>query len=104
MNSDSFSLDSQIWLSVLWGLEGERDVSVVRTRLVESLPSLVVANWALWVPAQLINFRWIPTKFQVGFSNITALVWNVYLSWTQTRKQHDEETDKVDPKRVEESQ
>ena len=42
----------------------------------------LVANWALWVPAQLVNFRYIPGKFQVLFSNVVALGWNAYLSFT----------------------
>ena len=77
----------QIWLPSLWTLEGERDGSVMVHRLVQSLPSVMVANWGLWVPAQVINFRFVPTKFQVLYSNFVALVWNVYLSYSQTRKQ-----------------
>jgi len=40
----------------------------------------VCANWQLWVPAQVINFRFVPVPWQVLFANGVALVWNVYLS------------------------
>jgi hypothetical protein len=40
----------------------------------------VVTNWRLWVPAQLINFGFVPLRFQVLFANGVAVCWNVYLS------------------------
>ena len=86
-------VSSQIWLSSLWTLEGpdndddDNVPSSYTKRLVSTLPAVVTANWTLWVPAQVVNFRIIAPKFQVLFSNLTALVWNVYLSFSQTRKQ-----------------
>lgn len=69
------------WLTSLWIMEGQtsQDIS---TMLQAEVPTALVANWALWVPAQLINFRYIPGKFQVLFSNIVALGWNAFLSFT----------------------
>ena len=69
------------WLTSLWLLEGQtsQDIS---TMLQAEVPTALVANWALWVPAQLVNFRYIPGKFQVLFSNVVALGWNAYLSFT----------------------
>ena len=40
----------------------------------------VVANWQLWVPAQVINFALVPVHFQVLFANGVACIWNIYLS------------------------
>ena len=40
----------------------------------------LVANWALWVPAQCINFGLVPAHLQVLFANMVALVWNAILS------------------------
>jgi len=39
-----------------------------------------VANFALWVPAQFINFKFVAPVYQVLFANIVGLFWNVYLS------------------------
>lgn len=40
----------------------------------------VIANFALWVPAQFINFKFMPPQYQVLFANVVGLFWNVYLS------------------------
>mmetsp|Transcript_6949 Transcript_6949/g.11599 ORF Transcript_6949/g.11599 Transcript_6949/m.11599 type:complete len:302 (-) Transcript_6949:464-1369(-) len=40
----------------------------------------VTANFALWVPSQIINFRLIAPQYQVLFANIVGFVWNIYLS------------------------
>lgn len=80
-------LSFKIWLPCLWTLEGERDGAVMGQRIISSMPSVMVANWGLWIPAQIINFRFVPTKFQVLYSNFIALIWNVYLSYSQTRKE-----------------
>jgi hypothetical protein len=50
-------------------------------------PSAIRANWILWVPAQFINFRFVPVHQQVLAANITALVWNVYFSWATRPKE-----------------
>lgn len=39
-----------------------------------------VANFALWVPAQFINFKFVAPVYQVLFANVVGLFWNVYLS------------------------
>jgi protein Mpv17 len=70
-----------LWLVALRALEGHHQ-PIDWTALQESVPRIVVANWALWVPAQVVNFAVVPLKFQVLYSNGVALAWNVYLSYT----------------------
>ncbi|ETW01228.1 hypothetical protein H310_06814 [Aphanomyces invadans] len=41
----------------------------------------VQANWIVWVPAQLLNFRFIRPSYQVLFSNVVSLFWNAYMSF-----------------------
>jgi len=55
--------------------------AAARRGVAEALPAAVKANWALWVPAQYVNFRYVPPTLQVGFSNVVALAWNVYFSF-----------------------
>jgi hypothetical protein len=69
------------FLSGLWLLEG-KDFNQVLLALKHTLPTAIVANWGLWVPAQIINFRFVPGKYQVLFSNFVGFVWNAYLSYT----------------------
>jgi hypothetical protein len=72
-----------VWLVSLWTLEGGQDTDItrLRLRLGESVPGLLLANWSLWGPMQMINFMFTPLKYQVLFSNIVSLVWNFYLSF-----------------------
>lgn len=69
------------WLLNLWMLEG-RSADYVLEEMPRTLPKAVVANWQLWIPAQTVNLGFIPSKYQVLFSNIVAVAWNAYLSLT----------------------
>lgn len=66
------------FMAGLWILEG-RDK--IWEPLLEVAPEVIQANWALWIPAQVVNFSLIPLNYQVLFSNVVALVWTVYFSW-----------------------
>ena len=47
---------------------------------------VVKANYAVWVPAQYINFSRVPPQFQVLFANTIGLFWNIYLSLMSHKK------------------
>eukprot|EP01043_Picozoa_sp_COSAG02_P112041 COSAG02_NODE_48223_length_335_cov_0.872881_1_plen_59_part_10 len=34
----------------------------------------------LWVPVQVINFRWVPVSHQTTFVTLVATAWKVFLS------------------------
>jgi Mpv17 / PMP22 family len=77
------------FISSLWTLEGamgdstpENKNKSILTRLQETLPDVIVANWMLWGPVQWFNFRVVPQKYQVLFANMISLVWNAYLSFS----------------------
>lgn len=72
-------------IAILTALDGKAD-RVVDT-LKADLPSAITANWMLWVPAQFVNFRFVPQSYQVLFSNLVAVAWNVYFSWATRPKQ-----------------
>jgi len=36
--------------------------------------------WKYWTPMQIINFYWVPLHLRVLFSNLAALLWNIYFS------------------------
>lgn len=73
-----------VFVSSLATLEGR--VDGLFTRLVDSVPGIVAANWALWIPAQSLNFYFTPVKYQVLFSNVVSLAWNAYLSFKTAHK------------------
>jgi len=66
------------FMGILWFLEGRKDIP---EQLVHVVPTVLVANWSLWIPAISINFAVVPLKFQVWFGNVVALLWNTYLSY-----------------------
>ncbi len=53
----------------------------IPAKLESDLKDAVLTNWKLWIPAQFINFRFMPPQLQVLFANAVALVWNTYLAW-----------------------
>lgn len=61
-------------------LEG-RDIPEIKDSLRRYVPDAYITNLYVWVPALLINFRYIPSKWQVLFSNCVGFGWNFYLSW-----------------------
>ena len=61
-------------------LEGKSPNQVLE-RLRSDVPDALVTNWILWIPAMMVNFRFVPGKWQVLFSNAVGFVWNTYLSW-----------------------
>mmetsp|Transcript_26320 Transcript_26320/g.25166 ORF Transcript_26320/g.25166 Transcript_26320/m.25166 type:complete len:225 (+) Transcript_26320:132-806(+) len=42
--------------------------------------STMKTNFAVWVPAMFINFKFVPPTLQVLFSNFIGFGWNIYLS------------------------
>lgn len=71
-------------IAILTALDGKADQIV--PELASSLPSAIKANWMLWVPAQFLNFRFIPVNYQVLFSNLVSVAWNVYFSFATRPK------------------
>lgn len=71
-------------IAILSGLDGksvDQCVAVVK----RDLPDAIKANWALWVPAQFINFRWARVAVRAGLKGGGAGVgvggWGVGQRW-----------------------
>ena len=61
----------------------------IQQALVREYAGVMKANWLLWIPAQLANFKLVPLKYQVLFTNVVELVWNAFLSYAATGKGDD---------------
>lgn len=59
-------------------LKGDGDQIV--GKLTEDLPKTMVYNWFVWIPAQIINFRFVPPQLRVLCANFVGFFWNIYLS------------------------
>ena len=44
-----------------------------------NLMAVFLANWALWIPAQICTFWFVPERFRVIVSNIVSILWNCFL-------------------------
>lgn len=64
-------------------LLGKSDLIVAK--LKEDWFHTVKANNALWIPAMIVNFGFVPAQYQVLFSNFVGLFWNCYLSFMTFR-------------------
>jgi hypothetical protein len=72
-----------MFISSLLLLNGTQGLIVAK--LKQDLLPTVTANWALWIPGQFINFRFVPPHLNLLFSNMLALIWSTYLSWASSR-------------------
>jgi hypothetical protein len=64
-------------------LEGKPEEFVDKVK--QDLLSTVVTNYIVWIPAQFVNFRYIPPNLQVLFSNTIGFFWNIFLSYMANR-------------------
>jgi peroxisomal membrane protein 2 len=76
------------FLSSLWFMEG-KSMDRIESCLYSTIPTSIVANWILWIPAQAINFKYVPGKYQVLFSNFAGFMWNAYLSYASHKDHND---------------
>lgn len=44
-----------------------------------NLFSVFLANWCVWIPAQLCTFAFVPERLRVIVSNLVSVFWNCYL-------------------------
>lgn len=51
------------------------------SKIQADFSTMLVANWSVWIPAQLMNFYFIPLNYRVVFIQVVALFWNMYVSW-----------------------
>lgn len=70
--------------STAWGVLGGKGLlpsaASARKEVLSDIVSVVRTSWLLWVPMNFLNFMWIPPRLRVGFTNLVALLWNVWLS------------------------
>ncbi|KAJ2499793.1 hypothetical protein GGH96_003226 [Coemansia sp. RSA 1972] len=73
------------FFAVMGAMEGKH-INDIRASLRAKYPDALVGNYALWPWAQLVNFSVIPLIYRVPFSSVVSVLWNVYLSWINSRR------------------
>mmetsp|Transcript_16714 Transcript_16714/g.34332 ORF Transcript_16714/g.34332 Transcript_16714/m.34332 type:complete len:307 (-) Transcript_16714:215-1135(-) len=67
------------FLGMLWKLEGVTNEKILEM-IKSECPSIIVAEWAMWVPTMIVTFRYAPVKFQVLVINVVGVVWQTFLA------------------------
>eukprot|EP01039_Chlorochromonas_danica_P004554 gene4553-4992_t len=52
----------------------------IQEKLKNDLLPTMSANYAVWIPAQVINFMFVPIPLRVLWANMVGFFWNIYLS------------------------
>ena len=50
--------------------------------LKDCLPGLLLKNYVIWIPSQLVNFLYVPEQHRVLFMCAVCVVWFALLSYT----------------------
>lgn len=64
-----------------WNHYGTQKDYNFKDKLYETLPDLLIRDYELWIPAQLINFLLVPEHLRVLFMCLVNFVWFSYLSY-----------------------
>ncbi|XP_039253794.2 mitochondrial inner membrane protein Mpv17-like isoform X1 [Styela clava] len=58
----------------------------MKHRIRHDLPDVLKINWLIWIPAQIVNFQFVPFQYRMLYSQSIALFWNCYLSYRTNNK------------------
>ena len=58
------------------GLDGSASLSRAKSQFVP----LTIRNWQFWIPAQLCQFAFLEEQWQVPYTCVMGVIWNVILS------------------------
>ena len=64
-------------LSILRHLSFDEAMNAVRKNIF----STMVAQWIFWIPAQVINFKFVPLRYQLMYVLSLSLIWTTFLSF-----------------------
>lgn len=56
------------------------NTSQVIQRIDDVLWDTQKAQWAFWIPVQLLNFQFVPVRHQLNVVLLTSIVWTALLS------------------------
>jgi protein Mpv17 len=72
-------ISNSIYFAAMGAMQG-MDLSQIYQRIYDVLWETQVAQWAFWIPIQLINFQYTPVRHQLNVVLLTSVVWTALLS------------------------
>ena len=85
-----FSPVNIVMFLFIMGMQEEITGKEMINDLKDKGKDLLVAEWIVWPPAQMVNFFLLPTRFRVLFDNIVSLGFDCYYSYVKFRKGKDD--------------
>merc|ERR1712150_124791 len=73
-------VSNALYHGTMGGLQG-MNLQQIYDRLVDVLWETQKAQWAFWIPVQLLNFRFVPVRHQLNVVLVTSVVWAAFLSF-----------------------
>ena len=65
----------------------------IYNKIYDSMWGLMQAQWAFWIPVQLLNFQFVPVRHQLNVVLVTSIVWTALLSFWYPPEAKSEEED-----------
>ena len=75
-----------VFINMLEGHGPQKGFNEIRQNFWKTM----LVNWQIWIPANFLNFRFVPIPYQVLFANGTATVYNACLSYIHNNLQDDD--------------
>ena len=69
-----------VFFSYLGFAEGKKPDEIVE-KIKADLPTAVVGSWSYWIPAHIVNFRFIPGEQRLLYINAMQIMYNIFLSF-----------------------
>ncbi len=66
-----------IMINCIEGKGVQHGVADIKSKLVETM----IVNWKIWIPANFVNFYFVPVPYQVLWANFISLGYNCCLSY-----------------------
>lgn len=88
-----------VLMGLFWTMEGNASDRIYRMIRAEFW-NIMIFDWSLYIPVQLVNFRFVPVKYQVLVINFAGVGWNTYVSW-RARHQHQHQSNMSESKEQE---
>ena len=69
-----------MYLAAMGAFQGHSPTKIY-DKIHDSIWGLMIAQWAFWIPVQLLNFQFVPVRHQLNVVLITSVVWTALLSF-----------------------
>jgi len=67
-------------------MKPKREFTDIKNDMTNKFFSTLIADWAVWTPANFINFWWVPVQWQGLYVGFFSFFFNVILSYIANQK------------------